>query len=392
MAFTNRIRLPLQLHSAQFPTERTVFRKANGQSKTLSVTVRKNYELETDFMPEGWHQKLIIALSHDIVTLEGEKYLGEISQDGDYAIEWPEGVLHYPTAKAGVRVQVTPFDATNANCQTCQEATQLNLQDDTITGIYGPLQEDTEYVWPLAENDSICCYPATFSITSFNTTYLAIASINETTGEITVQTKTGLTSGNHILLATYRVTCPNGGYDEADVYADIQGSIEGCLAPENLSVLSAEISSLSFDWDAPTPAPADGYYWELYAGDSPIGVPINTGYTPETDTEQIVVPDPDAEYYFQVRSVCGEDVSNWVSITVNTLAETGTCGEYTATYNSGVNAYAFITYEKCNGSGPLSLFIPYGSSRTFCMLQNSPGDPVSFSSSEIVSLIYDGLC
>src|SRR5688572_6045204 len=161
MPFANRIRLPLFASTAQFPTEATRFRKANGATQTLSVVVRKTYNITTDYMGELMHQKLVIALNHDIVTIEGDRYIGGIAVDGEYAIEWPE-FLDFPLGQAKVLVQATPFDATNSNCQTCDVLTQLNLVDDDI----GPIDEDNTFALNVFLNDEICCFPVTAEVVS----------------------------------------------------------------------------------------------------------------------------------------------------------------------------------------------------------------------------------
>lgn len=384
----------MQLHSAQFPEERTVFRKANGVTKTLSVVIRKQYDLETDFIPEMWHQRLKIALAHDNISWEGDRYLGGVAQDGDYNIQWPEGVLHYPTAKAECKVQVTPFDATNSNCQTCEEASQLILEDDTITGIYGSLQEDTDYTWPVADNDTICCYPAVFSLTSFNSDYLTSASIDPTTGLLSIHTGTDLVGANGLLIATYRVTCPNGGYDEADVYASFEGTIEGCLAPTNLTATLISTDEITFDWDAPGVG-MFAYYWEIYEGTLPIGSPVQTGSIGlTTDTSLLVVGlTPGTEYYFQIRQTCESSDSNFVSYQTETAVESANCGSYQVTFDTGGQPgdSAFVTYTNCN-SNPENNSVPFGSSRIFCMLQTAPGTPVWFISSVPVTISYIGEC
>lgn len=390
MAFSNRIRLPMQLHSAQFPEERQVFRKANGQAKTMSVVVRKTYELETDFLPEHWHQRLKIALAHDSIWWEGERYLGNIAQDGDYNIEWPDSVLHYPTAKGGVKVQVTPFDASNANCQTCEQLNQLNLSDDEAQGIYGALQEDQDYTVDTADNDSICCYPAVFSLTSYNSEYLTSASIDSSTGVFSFHTGTGLISGNGIVIATYRVTCPDGSYDEADITADFDGTIEGCRAPSSLSILEQTSNTISFQWIAPEPAP-DEYYWEIYSGNSPVGTPINTGTTPSTDTEQIILPEP-GTYYFQVRSVCGELNSNFVGMEVGSSAPSENCGLYQLdNTNTEDPAYRTVNYIDCNGDSQ-NVQVLNQSTRLICALQLGAGDPVMINAELGVNITYLGEC
>lgn len=392
MAFKNRIRLPMQLHSPQFPEERQVFRKANGEAKTMSVIVRKTYELETDFMPEKWHQRLKIALAHDIVTVEAERYLGNISQDGDYNIEWPDGVLHYPTAKGGTKVQVTPFDASNVNCQTCDEASQLNLEDDEATGIYGALQEDQDYSVSTAENDSICCYPAVFSIVSYNSDYLTSASIDPQTGEFSFHTGTNLMSANGVVIATYRVTCPSGAYDEANITADIEGSVEGCLAPTDLDAQEAISNALRFGWEAPD-GPPDSYEWELYEGSLPVGSPVATGTETDTQTDLITGLENNTEYYFRVRSVCGENFSNWVGITATTLGSLSTCGQYNINYTTVSGpAFATVSYTDCNGDIQ-NIQVLNNSDRLVCALQTEPGIPVNLSSTNPdVTINYLTLC
>jgi hypothetical protein len=391
MAFTNRVRLPLQLHSPQFPEERRLFRKANGQAKTLSVVIRKVYELETDFLPESYHQKLKIALAHDLVRIEGEKYLGDISQDGDYAIEWPEGVLHYPAAKANVKVQATPFDATNSNCQTCEEVSQLSLEDDEATGIYGALQEDQDYTVDTADNDSICCAPAVFSLVSFNSDYLDSCTIDPSTGIVSMHTGTGLTSVNGILLATYRVTCPDGSYDEADITADIDGSVEGCLAPSLLNANGDSQTTAQISWTEAVPGST--YYWELYVGAGPIGVPVQTG-TVTDDELTITGLTADTDYYFQIRTVCSESLSsNYISGLFSTLpGDEDSCGQYEICYaRPFFSGFIAIPYINCDGD-PDNAIVPNNTCRMICALQNSPGDPVSIGSASFVSVTYIGLC
>lgn len=391
MAFSNRVRLPIQLHSPQFPEERRVFRKANGQAKTLSVVIRKVYELETDYMPESWHQRLKIALAHDVVTVEGEKYLGDISQDGDYAIDWPEGVLHYPAAKANVKVQATPFDATNSNCQTCEEVNQLNLEDDEATGIYGALQEDEDYLVDVAGNDSICCAPAVFSLVSFNSDYLDTCTIDPATGEVSMHTGTGLTSVNGIVLATYRVTCPDGSYDEANITADIEGSIVGCLAPSLLNLNGDSQTTAQASWTESVPGST--YYWELYEGAGPIGSPVQTG-TVTDDELSIAGLTADTDYYFQIRTVCSESsVSNYISGLFDTLpGDEGSCGQYNICYARPLfSGFITLPYTDCDGDTQNAI-VPNNTCRMVCALQNSPGDPVMITGGSFVTITYIGLC
>lgn len=391
MPFSNRIRLSFELKKAQFPEERTSFRKANGVTQTLSVVIRKTYEGNTDFWPEAWHQRFKVALAHDNITVEGDRYLGDIAQDGDYAINWPD-FLDYPTAPAAFKVEVTPFDATNSNCQTCEEASQLTLEDDTMPST---LAEDTDYTINVATNDTICCYPAVFSLTSYNSTYLTSASINATTGLVSFHTGTGLTDVNGLLIATYRVTCPNGGYDEASIYANIDGSVAGCLAPTNLAA-AENPTAIHFTWVEPF-NDAD-YEYELYEGTSPIGTPVQTGLISIFEFVTLTGLDPDTAYYFQVRTVCASSNSIWVGIQANTTPESDTCGEYEVAYNngSGIPSESLtVQYRDCNLA--IQYVLVYNNSSVIiCAGQTSPGSPVAISGGSAgagsMTTNYLGLC
>jgi hypothetical protein len=184
MAFKNRIRLPLYAKQPQFPAEATRFRLADGTTKTLSVFIRKIYQIETDYLTEQQHQRLVIALNHDDVKIEGERYIGGVAIDGDYRIDWVD-FLDYPVAKGSVQVTVTPFDFTNSNCQTCEQASQLSLVDDDA----GEVEEGTPKDVDVFANDNICCYPVTAEITWFDTGYFTSVTINADTGIVTLTTK-----------------------------------------------------------------------------------------------------------------------------------------------------------------------------------------------------------
>lgn len=381
MAFKNRIRLPFKLTRPQFSEERQSFRKSDGVTKTLSVVVRKTYEGETDWIAEKIHERLKIALAHDDIIIEGDKYLGGITQEGDYEIQWQE-FLDYPTAKAKFKVNVTPFNAINSNCQSCEEATQLSVVDDTFES---PLDEDTEYALNVADNDDICCYPALFSIIYYNATYLSSTTIDQD-GVITVQTKTGLTDATNLLLLTYRVTCPNGGYDEGNVYADINGSLEpDCNAPENLSANAVDSGSASVTWDAPTPAPIQ-YVWELYDLTNP-GPAIQTGTTTDTFLTLTGLIES-TEYQFFVKSDCGGNTSAFVDDEFTTPAANTSgllCGRYAVANTAfDTNYYREVTYMDCNGV--YQTVRVYGQGQTtFCAAQTGPGSPVYINSNSTES-------
>lgn len=243
--FTNRIRLPFYLKEPQFPVESNVFRKSNGETKVLSLTMRKAFQGETDWMNKDMHERLAVALAHDNITIEGEALNTGVTLEGSTQIEWVP-FLNYQKGKATFTVNVTPFDVTNSNCQTCQEANQLSLVDDS-TGTYG----DGELIeYSVVTNDTICCFPSTFQITWFDTGYVVDATIDEN-GVASIQLTDPVPSINGVKLATYRVTCPDGSYDEADIYANLDGTGDVCEPPQNLEITGIDDDSATMTFDDP---------------------------------------------------------------------------------------------------------------------------------------------
>jgi hypothetical protein len=206
-----------------------VYTKSNGDTVTLSASIKKTYALKTGWMPEPWHERLKTALLHDTVNIEGDKYAGGVKLEKMDEIDWLD-FLDYPTAPVNGVVSVDPFFAVNANCQTCDEFTQVNLTDDNA----GDVDEGETVDIDVTTNDDIFCQPATFSITSFNSDYLQDVSIDQD-GNVTFTVKEDVVAINNLAGIKYRVTCANGQYDEADVYMNVLGTIEGCLAPTDLS-------------------------------------------------------------------------------------------------------------------------------------------------------------
>lgn len=393
MPFSNRIRLPMKLTRPQFSDTRNVYTKADGSTQTLSVVVQKNYEGETSWMPEKWHERLKIALSHDVISIEGDKYFGGVVEEGDYEISWEE-FLDYPTAKAKFKVNVTPFDGTNANCQTCEEVSQAVAHDDTFPS---PLDENTNYTLDLAANDNICCFPATFSII-YNSAYIDVPTI-DADGTLHIHTKTGLVAANSLLLATYRITCPNGGFDDANVYADINGTVPGCLAPIGLIFNSSTTTTAELQWTNPSPIP-DHYFWKLYTAANP-ATPVQTGDATTAAIIDLSGLTPGTDYFFYVRSQCDptdDDAtsSNFVSYEFTTPPVTNNCGSYEIHFNSPSDPDAAhgghinINYLACDGTIQ-TVYVPNFIPRGICAMQTSPGTPTNISSGG-VPVTYLGLC
>jgi hypothetical protein len=390
--FHNRIRLPLYLKTPQFPTEANRFRLSDGTSKTLSVVIRKTWALQTDYMGELTHQKLVIALNHDNVSIEGDKYAGGATVDGDYEISWPD-FLDYPLGQAEVKIQVTPFDATNSNCQTCEEANQLSLVDDDI----GEIAEGDFATVNAYTNDTICCFPVTAEITWYDPAYIAAASINEITGVVTLTAINPAPSVGSIKLATYRVTCPGGGYDEADIYGSIAGTEPACEPPTfgaeplTFSDPPAPFTILTGEWIPPGTPPAS-YEWILTLAGSEVAHGNNTA--PEifgTVTGLL----GNTEYVLSVRSVCSEGVySSYATYTFTTPAGTTEgCGQFAITADDGTVFTEQYDYSYMDCEGVIrNKIIRNLDSINLCLLMDETNTPIYFETTGPVTYSYTQPC
>lgn len=383
--FKNRIRLPFYVTRPQFPTESTTFRLANGTRKTLSAIVRKVFEGETDNMPRELHERLVIALKHDDVTIEGKYYLGGVSLDGDYDIDWNK-FLDFPLAKAAFKVDVTPFDYSNNNCQTCEDLSQVVCVDDNIGTID---EDDTVTVHPLA-NDAICCSPVTISLVTYNSDYLDSCIISGT--DIIIHTKASLPLANSINLVTYRAECPNGAYDEANIIADINGSEPACLAPTSPALVSLDSdTSATFSWAAPDPIPDCGYHWEVQR--SVTGEVLASGDTSSLSVSVTGLPSNEQDLNFFVRSNCCDGFnSNYAGPVIFSLpppSGTESCGAYLL--NNFSEGIKHASYIDCTGVEQFVSLTAHNYTG-ICALQSSPGNPVNLVAQSGITVTYLGLC
>lgn len=373
--------------------ERNVFRKADGSSKLLSAIIRNTYEGKTDHLPEDWHRKLVIALAHDDVTIEDTRYLKDVVIDGDYGIAWDD-FLNNPLAQATFTIQTTPFSATNNNCQSCAEITQLELVDDYTDVVW---EEGTTVEYPdvITQNDYICCFPYEIEIVSFNTTYFDSVTVDQD-GILTVEIKALTPILDDVFVAKYRVTCENGGYDEADIYGNVNGSDTSCFPPSNLEVeLTPSAPTALLSWTR-NPLPAGGYnYWLYDCAD--IYTPVFQGNIPTNNSIQFTVPDPQGCYIFVIQADCGGgSVSTNVTLEFTMLARPGgdRCGNFSVTYipdaSLGIQSFS---YMDCSGVVQNHTFVAAGTVE-LCMLINEGEEvPVFFAASTPdIEYLYIELC
>jgi hypothetical protein len=385
--FKNRVRLPFYVTRPQFPTESNTFRLANGRRKTLSSIIRKAFEGETENLPREIHERLVVALKHDDVTIEGRYYLGGISLDGEYDIDWNK-FLDFPLAKAAFKVEVTPFDYSNDNCQTCEELSQVVCEDDDL----GTVDEDETVTVHVLENDSICCSPVVISLVTYNSDFLDSCIISG--NDIIIHLKPSLPVANSVILVTYRAECPNGAYDEANVIANINGTdpTPVCLAPTSPVLVSLDSdTSATFSWTPPNPVPDCGYHWEVtnFTGFTTLA----SGDTSSTSVQVTGLPSNQSLCQFFVRSNCCSEVTNYAGPVIFSLpppGESENCGQYqVANFALGLGS---VTYLDCNNEYQTINILP-GQPVLICALQHSAGNPVDIiTQNNNTEITYIGLC
>jgi len=389
MPFLNRVRLPILFTEPQFPTERNVFRLADGSTKVQSVVIRNTYNGKTDQLPEDWHRKLVVALSHDTVTIENERLMSNVVLNSDYNIDHQD-FLQYPIAAAGFTVEVTPFAATNSNCQTCEEMSQVSLVDDTTDEVW---DEGTTHEFPdvLTDNDTICCFPYTIELVTYNTQFFDNVTISAG-GVLTATVIDPAPIVSNVLIARYRVTCASGQYDEADVFGNISGTdSDFCyepIGPLTESELSA--TSVLIDWDSVAPPPAS-WNWELYLT-SDLGTIIDSGSVAISEVT-LTGLNPFVSYTIFVISDCGGgNFSQPASLEFEITGFPATnCGNFAVESIDG--DLAMVSYMDCAGDIQNYNFT-YAQTINRCMLI-IPGTttPVYFTStSPLVTINYVGLC
>lgn len=394
MPYKNRARLPIMFMQPQFPMERSIFRLADGSSRVQSVVIRNTYEGKTDQLPEDWHRKLVIALAHDEVTIENERLMSNVVLDGDYQIDWQD-FLNYPIAQANLKVQVTPFDATNSNCQTCEEMAQVVLVDDTTTDVW---DEGTTNIFPdvLTDNDSICCYPFTITLVEYNVLYFSSVTI-DANGVLTATVIDPAPIIDDVWVATYRVTCDSGAYDEADVYANITGSdVSFCYPAIGASFEASSSTAGIVSWGVPVPIPVGDWIWTLYES-SDLGTPIQSGtVAPGAGAVALTGLTAGVDYTISIVSDCGGgnySIPTVLEFSITSFAA-DTCGEFTVVYLPSVDAAPqSISYMDCAGVVTDRVFAVPETVNICMLIVAGAEDPLYFVASSVdISINYVGLC
>ena len=76
--------LPIKLSNPTYKQKDNIYEKINGDKVVLFSQITKEYQCETDYIPEEWHDKLIVALACDEVFIDGER----LTKTDDYDPNW----------------------------------------------------------------------------------------------------------------------------------------------------------------------------------------------------------------------------------------------------------------------------------------------------------------
>jgi hypothetical protein len=113
----NRVRLYMYLSQPKSIEDKAVYRKSNGVIRQTRSLITKEYTAQTEHFNELLHDKIVIALAHDLVNVVTDNYNGGISKTGDYDIEWTDNICLAP---AKFKVLATPYAIRNNNCADCE--------------------------------------------------------------------------------------------------------------------------------------------------------------------------------------------------------------------------------------------------------------------------------
>ena len=109
--YFNQIRLPINLAYPQNKTKSESYRTSAGQIIKLAYTKTKEYELETDYADEHFHDCTSVMLDSDIIQIGQTNYIG----NSDYETEWIKEKGNTNLAKGKGTLLLTPYNNQNPN-------------------------------------------------------------------------------------------------------------------------------------------------------------------------------------------------------------------------------------------------------------------------------------
>ena len=119
-SFYNQVRLPIFIHNPQTKSDKEVYRRSDGNYVKLKAWMEKQHEMETDWLPDFWHDCLHVAIEHDDFEIYNDVSAAWVQysfKDGDYEREWKnEPGINLNNCKATFKLNEMPFNNFNTNC------------------------------------------------------------------------------------------------------------------------------------------------------------------------------------------------------------------------------------------------------------------------------------
>lgn len=76
--------LPIWLNKPDFTQKDEIYEKLSGERVVLYATINKELQAQSDYIPEWWHERIVMALSCDVVKVNGVK----LTKSDNYKIDW----------------------------------------------------------------------------------------------------------------------------------------------------------------------------------------------------------------------------------------------------------------------------------------------------------------
>lgn len=116
----NRVRFPCRIFKPQPKEESNIYVKRNGQRKVLSASFTKEFELVTEWVSEEFHDRISIALMHDITVFDGKLF----TKSTNYEIGWEDEFLDSAPGKCKL---IENIIYRNINCGGARMADSVDL-------------------------------------------------------------------------------------------------------------------------------------------------------------------------------------------------------------------------------------------------------------------------
>ena len=76
--------LPIWLNKPKYNQKDEIYEKLSGERVVLFATINKELSAQTDYIPDEWHQRMVMALSCDNVQVNGVR----LTKSDNYDIDW----------------------------------------------------------------------------------------------------------------------------------------------------------------------------------------------------------------------------------------------------------------------------------------------------------------